>query len=914
MNPAIEYRLNLQKQEYCNSSSEPASSATMSTEPNILHSAGSISQQGLNTQRPTQHSVLEPFSLPQDSATLLPDKIARAVSAITNGSTISLRLGTYVASTVLDSARFGMITTLGFARRALEGLLHRTEVDTTGKTAHAWTTSSIEAVNKMATFSQLFTAVAFHFASTSLDTASGFAQDSVHLIDAVFGSTESSRAIAAIIALVRRELGEGVGVYSLLTGLTCFSILQSTGWRRTIQEIETHRIWDVVVLDTGETLSQQFPKPPGKTKSEIDEDTIIEAMPYNSRYRISVTEVTIRTLSVEVSGPMMQIPKFDIPNGASIVHEEARELDQDNIEYSLTLQTSSREFFERNGVTPSEQGRAANELTDSQYKQPFHDYPHQSSITGFHPTLDTILSDADDDDILRVRSPVTYLSRSFSDTSLSSKMENAFKHSESLLDTESPANRSLGFSMVPGNHQTSQAYAPTTFPRSKSVSALASETGKAVEEYHPTFHVHPKIKRKSHEHHKRTSSVFTLQSDSTDSAFRNDEACEFNGLDQQQKFPPGHITQNMAKYMRFATASYGLSFMYALGIGKIAYHHFPTSNSDHHYEHHAFAHHTKLALHDILLSSYSDRTLDDSSGISLVHFVSVDHDAKAVVLTIRGTLGLEDILTDLTCDYEIMEWQNHSWKAHGGMLKCAQILKRSSSRVLKTICTALENWGPEYGLVICGHSLGGGVSALFGILLSEISPEGIFVTSESSLLPAGRRIHCFAYGPPAAMSVPLRKATRGLITTVVYGLDLVPCLSLGLLRDFQSVAIAFSNDQQGVVNEIKRRFLSQLTSRHNPLDGDDDFLWSILKTLRAVMQSEKLVPPGEVYSISTNTFFETYDGKPKRATRIVGNLIVDVEKRFREPVFGVGIFHHSPVHYEQALSTLEMGVCNAPIH
>ena len=158
--------------------------------------------------------------------------------------------------------------------------------------------------------------------------------------------------------------------------------------------------------------------------------------------------------------------------------------------------------------------------------------------------------------------------------------------------------------------------------------------------------------------------------------------------------------------------------------------------------------------------------------------------------------------------------------------------------------------------------------------------------------------------------------TRSLITTVVYGLDMVPCLSLGLLRDFQSVAVAFKNDKQGVVHEIKRRFLAQLASRHNPLsvhDADDDYLWSVLKTLRAVMQSEKLVPPGEIYTVSTSTVFETHDGKTKRATRIIGKIVIDVEKRFGEPAFGRGIFHHSPVYYEQALRTLEMGVCNAPV-
>lgn len=253
----------------------------------------------------------------------------------------------------------------------------------------------------------------------------------------------------------------------------------------------------------------------------------------------------------------------------------------------------------------------------------------------------------------------------------------------------------------------------------------------------------------------------------------------------------------MAKYMRFATASYGQSFMSVLGVGKYYSPYSGYSDGSLHSEHYAFAHHTRLNLDDILLSSYSDSAVDDKAGIPLVHFVSIDHSAKAVVLTIRGTLGIEDILTDLTCDYETMEWNNQKWNAHGGMLRCAQILKRRTSRVLTTIREALESLGEEYGLVICGHSLGGGVGAILAILLSEVRPDGTFVTSNaqakahSYALPANRRIQCFAYGPPASISEDLRIETRGLITTVVYGLDIVPCLSLGVLRDFQNVALAF---------------------------------------------------------------------------------------------------------------------------
>lgn len=169
----------------------------------------------------------------------------------------------------------------------------------------------MHAVNRAATLAQLFTAASFHLASTTLQTTSGFAQDSVHLLDAVFGSTESSRAIAAIIALIRRELGEGTGLYSLVSGLTCFSILQSKGWHRTMEEIEMPIVWDVVVLESGETLSQQFPGVP-ETSNDADEEAIVTSIPSDVAYRVAITEVKTKTVAIEISGEF-DIPKFQAP-------------------------------------------------------------------------------------------------------------------------------------------------------------------------------------------------------------------------------------------------------------------------------------------------------------------------------------------------------------------------------------------------------------------------------------------------------------------------------------------------------------------------------------------------------------------------------------------------------------------------
>lgn len=108
----------------------------------------------------------------------------------------------------------------------------------------------------------------------------------------------------------------------------------------------------------------------------------------------------------------------------------------------------------------------------------------------------------------------------------------------------------------------------------------------------------------------------------------------------------------------------------------------------------------------------------------MVAYVAVDHEAAAIVLSCRGSLGLSDILVDLICDYETIHvpdgdpmehYYVHSgrfFSSEGGLLsqKANRFLtgmwhsacKMQRGTVHDTIRQALVQY-PQYGLVICGH-------------------------------------------------------------------------------------------------------------------------------------------------------------------------------------------------------------------
>ncbi|KAI9019201.1 hypothetical protein CLU79DRAFT_720471 [Phycomyces nitens] len=414
-------------------------------------------------------------------------------------------------------------------------------------------------------------------------------------------------------------------------------------------------------------------------------------------------------------------------------------------------------------------------------------------------------------------------------------------------------------------------------------------------------------------------------------------------LEINTNFPRNHIVHNIAHFMRYASAAYGESFMRILGIGDIPQV-LPTSHH-HHPNHHAFAHHTGLSVQDILLSSYTDMTfmsVKHPQLHALVHYVTVDHSAKAVVLTCRGTLGLSDVLTDLTCDYAnftLPADQNvppKKYIAHGGMLEAAQLLAKKKGRVFQKVCEGLLMY-PEYGLVICGHSLGGGVASLLSVLWSQESQPSrlaalssnrpTFVTSSLFGLPAGRPIHCYAYGPPCTMSQELSEyCGQGLVTSVVHGFDIVSSLSLGLLRDFKNVAVSL-HAESGVADDILGRVMGRYNSprehkkEEEEDDDDDQWFWALIKTMRADMRAEKLYPPSTVYLIesvpqllqnteqqSSTENTKSKKCKTKRAHNVVLSRCDDIQARFSEIVFSRSMFmDHSPFMYEKAILQLRRG-------
>lgn len=1004
-----------------------------------------MSETGDTATSSTSSALITPLHAAASGPTLLPGPVASLVSIISKSTSVSIRLGSFVGGAAIAGARIGTLTGLELGRAAIEGILHRAGHDVNsrrlvgGNHVNGWTETGINILRSSISLTQLLLSTGFEISSTTLSTLSSFAETYVLTLDSIFGSTESSRAISAIVSLMRKEFdenseGEGrIGAADLVIGLTCFAVLQMKTRARHDDEIETELVWDVVADEVGKKVDITLGRKrdfSGETESVTsffgdeemdsisvysgheDEDEIgsglppmfFARLPPSADISITTSSTTTKTTTVEVIGT--EPPDFTPPEGAVIISENSYQ-DDNRPRYKIVYETITNktenkrvkredgEYIDTDDVV-RDSGRVVEEIPSDSSSSTLIEIPrrkptrrisskdkelpttskdskrHRSKGEPIEANSGRRLASLGGGGLEKRRGEKHKLREADFDREERRKEKKREKEKEKEKGKEKTEKRrrrseTLSEALVPTVKRKSGLESLAVSPRSGRLTRSATEppfsppfsppfppnirgpsrpTSPEARPFHRSssrtrvFRRESSISGRSEFHsasaysqsaniesldsylprsqHVRGSpSVYTIRSSHSQTSLLLESYIPH----PDEVFPNAPICINFAKYMRFAAASYGQSFMQFLGLGSAPI--LPPASA-HHAEHHAFSHHTELPLDTILLSSFVDpgggydTEGNVNSGIPLVHFVAVDHPSKAIVVTCRGTLGLEDVLTDLTCNYDDLTLRGIKYRVHKGMLNSALLLLRKKSRLLVVVKAALEDYG-EYGLVFTGHSLGGGVAAMISMLLS--SPcNGTFITSNAAAtltdgvrIPEGRKIHCYSYGTPACVSEELRRATRTLITTVVHGRDIVPSLSFGIIRDFWTVSVAFKEDNKGAKAEIRRRIIDGL-SRGN-LGGSldhDDWAFAVMKTLRASMRAEKLVPPGEVWNVVTEKVYREGDDGPIGVTgklRVKAFVIRDVKKRFQEIGFGSGMMaDHSPYCYEKALDALRRGV------
>jgi hypothetical protein len=212
---------------------------------------------------------------------------------------------------------------------------------------------------------------------------------------------------------------------------------------------------------------------------------------------------------------------------------------------------------------------------------------------------------------------------------------------------------------------------------------------------------------------------------------------------------------------------------------------------------------TKNKEHRHLEARYVDNILHfvtDGEHMKQVFFSKLDFDLNALVISIRGTQSVTDVLTNFTAEPTPLKIHKHYADENGrliesedtvegvihyGKLGAAIWILAQNKKIINELFFFDENEENlsdyqkkirKIDTIYCvGHSLGGAVATILGIQLREYMRANI-EKLQGRKLP---NIRVVTYGPSAFISYNLSRWCRSFVDSYVVGGDLVPRFSVG---------------------------------------------------------------------------------------------------------------------------------------
>lgn len=150
-----------------------------------------------------------------------------------------------------------------------------------------------------------------------------------------------------------------------------------------------------------------------------------------------------------------------------------------------------------------------------------------------------------------------------------------------------------------------------------------------------------------------------------------------------------------------------------------------------------------------------------------VFMMCQDMQTQEVVLAVRGTYSLHDLITDISCDAAPFMWSF----AHRGIADSARDVHAA---VIDKLHSLQAGRREPLNLRVVGHSLGGGVAALLTLILRY---------------SGNIRARAVAFAPPPCLAPDISSACTEVVQSLVFGDDLIPrCSELAALRLLEDIS------------------------------------------------------------------------------------------------------------------------------
>ncbi|KAI4301128.1 hypothetical protein L6164_034440 [Bauhinia variegata] len=295
-----------------------------------------------------------------------------------------------------------------------------------------------------------------------------------------------------------------------------------------------------------------------------------------------------------------------------------------------------------------------------------------------------------------------------------------------------------------------------------------------------------------------------------------------------------------------------------------------------------------LARNSMLRESNVLKFVKSSSVMRPGYYIGIDTRKKLVILCIRGTHTVYDLITDIVSSSD-GQVTFEGYSTHFGTTESARWFLHHEMGTIRNCLQKYEG----FRLRLVGHSLGGAIASLLAIMIHRKSSKELGFSPDI--------VSAVGFGTPPCVSRELAESCSGYVATVAMQDDIIPRLSVASLtrlrmkffkligkmsviekEDWKSVVDFVTNAKQVVssVQDVARKLSEYANFRRNrgstygsigkelavapitPVTSKASNNSVLMKTQgseRAV--SEELFIPGTVYFLKRNSGSQTDVGK-----------------------------------------------------
>ncbi|EPS61543.1 hypothetical protein M569_13254, partial [Genlisea aurea] len=179
------------------------------------------------------------------------------------------------------------------------------------------------------------------------------------------------------------------------------------------------------------------------------------------------------------------------------------------------------------------------------------------------------------------------------------------------------------------------------------------------------------------------------------------------------------------------------------------------------------------------------------------YYIGIDRRKKLVILCIRGTQNVYDLITDvISSGHEGINFET-SYSTHYGTAEAARWFLTHEMGTIRRILARHEG----FRLRLVGHSLGGAIASLLAVMLRKKSPEELGFSPDI--------VSAIGFATPPCVSKELAENCADSVSTVVMQDDVIPRLSPASITRLRNeivetdwISVFTKEDWRGVIDVV----------------------------------------------------------------------------------------------------------------